>query len=77
MRSFFDRYETVNFRYQLLQVTSEKDHATAIAEIDMDAAPADESQVIQRRSVRLRFELKRDPAGWKVIGFSPSDFFAQ
>jgi hypothetical protein len=77
IRSFFSRYESINFRYQLLQVTSEKDQASAVAEVDMDATPAGEAQMVQRQSLQMRFQMKLGPHGWKVIGFKPSDFFAQ
>jgi hypothetical protein len=32
-------------------------------------------QVPVRRSVQMRFQLKLEPKGWKVTGFSPADFF--
>jgi hypothetical protein len=77
LRAFFNRYESINFRYQLLQVTSDKDRAYAVAEVDMDAMPADEALMTQRQSVQMRFQMKLGPHGWKITGFKPSDFFAQ
>src|SRR5664279_4324552 len=41
MVAFFRRYDSVNFRYQLLQVTSDKDASFAIVDLDMDADPSD------------------------------------
>ena len=37
LRAFFYQYDEIRFRYQLLQVTSDKDHASAVAEVQMDA----------------------------------------
>jgi hypothetical protein len=77
MRAFFSQYEAVRFRYKLLQATAEKDHGVAIAEIDMAAIPADETQLVVQRTTQMRFQLKLGTKGWKLIGFKPSDFFTQ
>jgi len=75
VRAFFSEYETIRFRYRVLQVTSEKDTAFAIAEVDMAAKPMDETRLEVRRSTQMRFELKLGSKGWKLVGFKPGDFF--
>ncbi len=75
--AFFAQYDALRFRYQLLQVTSDKNGGSAVAEIEMEATPADPSQITVRREVQMRFRLVHGPKAWKVVGFSPSDFFAQ
>src|SRR5271166_2897269 len=77
MVAFFRRYDSIRFRYQLLQVTSDKEGGFAIADIDMDADPSDILPTPQRRSTQMRFQMKRSPKGWKVIALKPSDFFNQ
>jgi formate dehydrogenase maturation protein FdhE len=77
MRAFFSQNATVRFRYKVLQVTAEKDHGFAIAEIDMAATPADETQLGVQRSTQMRFQIKLGPKGWKLVGFKPADFFTQ
>lgn len=77
MVAFFRRYDSIKFRYQLLQVTSDKEAGFAIADIDMDAVPSDILPTPQRRSTQMRFQLKRTSKGWKVIALRPSDFFNQ
>ncbi len=76
LRAFFHQYDQVNFRYQILQVTAEKDRGTATAEVEMDALPYNFGQVPSRRSVQMRFQIKLGAKGWKVAGFSPADFFS-
>ncbi len=76
LQAFFRQYDQVRFRYQLLQATSDKDHATATAELDMDAMPYQESLIPARRSVQMRFRLKQEAKGWKIVGFTPADFFS-
>jgi len=77
LRSFFSRYEAVRFRYKVLQVTSEQDRAFAIAEVNIDATPADETQLAAQRSTQMHFEMKLGDKGWRLLGFKPADFFAQ
>src|SRR5271157_256384 len=77
MRAFFSQYETIRFRYKVLQVTSEKDHGFAIAEIDVAATPMDETKMAVQRSTQMSFQLKLGAKGWKLVGFKPSDFFTQ
>ena len=75
--AFFAQYDAIRFRYQLLQVTSDKNGGSAVAEIEMEATPADPSQITVRREAQMRFRLVHGPKAWKVVGFSPADFFAQ
>jgi hypothetical protein len=77
MRAFFSQYDSVRFRYKVLQVASEKDHGSAIAEVDMAATPADETKMAVQRSTQMSFQLKLGEKGWKLIGFKPADFFTQ
>src|SRR5208283_3819038 len=74
MVAFFRLHDNFKFRYQLLQVTADKDRGFAIADIDLDADPSDILPTEQRRSVQMRFQMKRGPKGWKVIGLRPTDF---
>ena len=76
LHAFYRVYQQVRFRYQILQATANNDHATATADIDMDALPYDASLIAARRSVQARFQLKLETKGWKVVGFSPSDLFS-
>ncbi len=75
LNAFYFLYNEVRFRYQLLQVEADKDHGSATAEIDMDALPYQDLQVPVRRSVQMHLQLKLEPKGWKVTGFSPAGFF--
>ena len=68
LRAFFYGYDEIRFRYQLLQVTSDKDHASAVAEVQMDATPADPSQVTLRRETQMRFRMNLGPQGLEAGG---------
>jgi hypothetical protein len=77
LAAFFRQYEAVRFRYKVLQVTADKDHGFAMAEVDLEAQSVDRNQVPAQRSTQMRFQIKLGPKGWKIVGFQPSDFFAQ
>jgi hypothetical protein len=77
MRAFFAQYEAIRFRYQLLQVTSDKNRGSAVAEIEMEATPGDPSQMTLRRDTQMRLRMNLVNKGWRVVAFAPADFFAQ
>ncbi len=77
LRAFFDQYDAIRFRYQLLQVTSDKNGGSAVAEIEMEATPVEPSQVTLRRETQMRFRLTLGRKGWRLVGFDPADFFAR
>lgn len=75
--AFFRLHDNIKFRYQLLQVTADKDVAFATADVDMDAFPADALPTEQRRTTQMRFQMKRTSKGWRLTGLKPMDFFTQ
>jgi hypothetical protein len=77
MTAFFRLHDNIKFRYQLFQVSADKDVGFAIADVEMDPEPRDELPTERRHSTQMRFELKRTPAGWRAIGLKPMDFFTQ
>ena len=77
IRAFFRQYEAIRFRYKVLQVSSEKDRGSVIADVDMAATPMDETRMGVQRSTQMSFQLKLADKGWKLVGFKPSDFFSQ
>jgi|SRR5215472_8216320 len=76
MRAFFRLHDNIKFRYQLLQVSAENGSGSATADVEMDPEPADILPTERRRTAQMRFQLKRTPAGWKVISLKPMDFFS-
>ena len=74
--AFFQTYDEVRFRYQILQVTAEEGAGSMTAMLEMDALPYGANQVPARRSAQMRFQIKLKNGKWKVSGFRPSDFFS-
>jgi hypothetical protein len=75
MVAYFRLHESFKLRYQLLQVNADKDIGTATADIEMDEDPLDTLPTPKRRSTQMRFQIKRTPKGWRIIGLRPMDFF--
>jgi hypothetical protein len=75
MASYFLLHESFKMRYQLLQVNADKDVGTATADIEMDEDPLDTLPTPKRRSTQMRFQIKRTPKGWRIIGLRPMEFF--
>jgi hypothetical protein len=76
LTAFFQEFDQVDFRYQLLQVEAEKDRASATAELQMDALPYEPTHVPIRRSEQARLKLKLSGNRWKIAAFTPADFFS-
>ena len=77
MTAFFRLHDTIKFRYELLQVTENKDSGSATADVEMDADPSDILPTEHRRTAQMRFQLKRIDNLWKVTDLTPMDFFTQ
>lgn len=77
MTAFFRLHDSIKFRYQLLQVTADKDQGSAVADVDMEVESADILPTTQRHSTQMRFQLKRIGKEWKVTGLRPQNFFDQ
>ena len=75
--AFFRLHDNIKFRYQLLQVSADKDVGFAIADLDMDAQPRDDLPTEQRRTTQMRFQMKHTAKGWRLTGLKPMDFFTQ
>jgi hypothetical protein len=75
MSAYFRLHESFNLRYQLQQVTVDKDLGTATVDIEMDDDPLDTLPTPKRRSTQMRFQIKRTPKGWRIIGLGPMEFF--
>ena len=74
--AFFRLHDRVKLRYQLLQVSADGDSCTATVDLEMEDDPSDTLPTPQRRSTQMRFQLKREAKGWRIIGLRPADFFA-
>jgi hypothetical protein len=75
MVAYFRLHESFKLRYQLLQVNADKDIGTATADLEMEEDSLDTLPTPKRRSTQMRFQIKRTPKGWRIIGLLPMEFF--
>jgi hypothetical protein len=75
LQAFFQVFYKVDFRYRLLQVAGQNGHASATAEVQMDALPFEATRIPERRAVQMRLQLTLGPKGWRIASFTPADFF--
>jgi hypothetical protein len=77
IKALLEAYAVLQFRYKILQASSEDSHASMTCEMDLDATPVDEGQVPLRRSTQMRLQLTQTPKGWRISTFTPGDFLTQ
>jgi hypothetical protein len=75
LRAFFQMYSQVRFRYQILQATADKGRGSVTSEMEMDALPYEVTVTPERRSVQMRLQMKLTGKGWRIVAFTPADFF--
>jgi hypothetical protein len=73
MYAYFNRYESFNVFFRILQSSTEKDRGVALAEWQIEATAASGPPV--RREGQVKFEFTAGKDGWKIADFTPRDFF--
>ena len=71
--SYFNQYDSFSAFFRILQSSTEKDRGVVLTEWQIEATPASGSPVRREGQVKFEFALGRD--GWKVVDFTPRDFF--
>ncbi|HEU5402561.1 MAG TPA: hypothetical protein VFU86_14455 [Terriglobales bacterium] len=71
--SYFNQYDSFSAFFRILQSSTEKDRGVALTEWQIEATPASGPPVRREGQVKFEFALGRD--GWKVVDFTPRDFF--
>jgi hypothetical protein len=71
--SYFNRYDSFSAFFRILQISPEKDRGVALTEWQIEAAPASGPPVRREGQVKFEFAVGKD--GWKIVDFTPRDFF--
>lgn len=72
---FFERFGPMHMTYQLTQVTTDGDFGAAVAGITLDATAKQSTTANVRRTVPVRLVLGWDGKAWKIVDWSPREFF--
>jgi hypothetical protein len=70
---YFNQYQDFRAFFRLLQTSEEGGHEAAIAEWQIEEIP--QSGLPVRREGQVRFEFAAGKKGWKIVNFTPRDFF--
>ncbi|MDT8070938.1 MAG: hypothetical protein ROO76_22475 [Terriglobia bacterium] len=70
---YFAQYQDFRAYFRLLQTSEEGGHEAAIAEWQIEETP--QSGLPVRREGQVRFEFAAGKKGWKIVNFTPRDFF--
>jgi hypothetical protein len=72
---FHERFGLILMTYQLTQVTTDGEFGAAMADITMNATAKQTTTPNLRRAVSVRLVLAWDGKAWKIVDWSPRDFF--
>lgn len=72
---FHERFGLILMTYQLTQVTTDGEFGAAMADITMNATAKQTTTPNLRRTVSVRLVLDWDGKAWKIVDWSPRDFF--
>jgi hypothetical protein len=74
--AFLNQYESIRFRFNLLETSTNGAEATAVVDVEMEEnLPGDVSAPIHKHA-QLRFVAQNSPKGWKFTGVEPRSFFS-
>jgi hypothetical protein len=73
---FFRQFGSFRFYSRILQTSVDEEKGVALVELQIEAAPRQESGTALRRDKQIRFELEHGKAGWKIVDFQPRDLLA-
>lgn len=80
LEAMFERYSEFRVHFEIAQSTTEGPKGVILVDIDMDEIPnvtnTNTHPQPQRRQGQVRFELERGKKGWKIVDFSPRNFFS-
>lgn len=71
--SYFNQYDSFSAFFRILQSSTEKERGVALAEWQIEATPRSGPPV--RREGQVKFEFAAGKDGWKIVDFTPRDFF--
>jgi hypothetical protein len=73
--AFMSRTDSISIHFNLVRSATDNGTATADADVEMEAAPRDNSVPVHKQN-RLRFAATNTPEGWKFSDVQPRSFFS-
>ena len=76
IEAFFNRYSTFTVYFRIAQTATDGPKGIALVDIQLEEIPRGSASPPIRRNGQIRFELERGKKGWKIVDFSPRNFFS-
>jgi hypothetical protein len=74
VHAYFNQYDSFRSYFRIMQTSTEDGHGVVLAEWQIEAS-TDSGGPPQRRDTQVRFELASGKDGWRIVDFSPRNFF--
>ncbi len=75
IEAYFTRYEGFRVTLRIIQTSQEENRGVILAEFQVENEPRGGGRISHRQG-QLRFELEREPKGWKIVDMNPRGFFS-
>jgi len=76
IEAFFNKYSTFSVYYRIAQTATDGPKGIALVDIQLEEIPRGSVSPPIRKNGQMRFELERGKKGWKIVDFSPRNFFS-
>jgi hypothetical protein len=76
IEAFFNRYSTFTVYFRIAQTAIDGPKGIALVDIQLEEIPRGSASPPIRKNGQIRFELERGKKGWKIVDFSPRNFFS-
>ena len=76
IEAFFNKYSTFSVYYRIAQTATDGPKGIVLVDIQLEETPRGSVSPPIRKNGQMRFELERGKKGWKIVDFSPRNFFS-
>jgi len=76
IEAFFNKYSTFSVYFRIAQTATDGPKGIALVDIQLEEIPRGSASPPIRKNGQMRFELERGKKGWKIVDFSPRNFFS-
>ncbi len=76
IEAFFNKYTSFNVYFRIAQSSTDGPKGIVLVDIQLEEIPRGNASPPIRKNGQMRFELERGKKGWKIVDFSPRNFFS-
>jgi hypothetical protein len=76
IEAFFNKYTSFSVYFRIAQSATDGPKGIVLVDIQLEEIPRVATSPPIRKNGQMRFELERGKKGWKIVDFSPRNFFS-